>query len=202
MESHVTPEMAADELDRLQIAGTSVGLSPAFCNPVIADSEEEGLPSFAEYLERHGVEFFSEREIVTPHKPRKATEAGFDDLTPPPHLWPWALLVVKVGDMVRREVGNPVRLRNLYRPMSYNRLVAKSGIDSDHPNACAGDFDFSSVSHRRTAEQMIRNLAAENPELEVSLGMGARSLHVGILSPKGSRSWFYDSYGDPRRPLN
>lgn len=103
--------------------------------------------------------------------------------------------------MMREEVGRSIRLRNLYRPMSYNQLVATSGLDSDHPNACGGDFDFKNINDRRTAENFIRQLAADIPSLEISLGMGGTSLHVGIMSPKGSPSWFYKSYADKRIKL-
>ena len=111
------------------------------------------------------------------------------------------MLVLTLGDRMRDAVAAPVTLRNLYRPMRYNRLVAKSGIRSDHPNGAAGDFDFSSGAQRQTAEDAMRQVAADHPELEISLGLGARTLHVGCLSPEGSRSWFYDGYSGPRRPF-
>lgn len=198
-EFHVTPQMAEARIEEVRTAGEAVGLPADFVDTVdYSAGEREDLER---YLNDHGIQFFSTREVVTPHHEDKAAEAGFSELVPPLHLWPWTLIVLRIGDIMREEVGRAVRLRNVYRPMSYNRLVASSGIDSDHPNACSGDFDFSSQDDRRTAEQVVRDLSSAHPELEISLGMGARSLHVGALSPKGKRSWFYDSYSDPRVPL-
>lgn len=199
MEFHVTEEAALARRPQLTAAGAAMGLPSTY---VDVDSYAPGTrDDFAQYLDDHDIEFFSVAEIVTPHHPSKAHQAGFEELVPPLHLWPWSLLVLRLGDEMRSAVGHPVALRNLYRPMSYNQLVASSGIMSDHPNACAGDFDFHSEDARRTAESVIRGRAASDPSLEVSLGMGARTLHVGVMSPIGARHWFYDSYSDPRQPL-
>lgn len=196
---HVTPAAALGLRPKLHAAGAALGLPSDFCAEALM-SGDSGI-AFGDYLRDNGTVHFSEGEVVTAHHRDKARQAGFADLTPPSHLWPWALLVLKLGDAMRNAVGVPVTLRNLYRPMSYNRLVATSGITSDHPNSAAGDFDFSAAGQRRTAEDVIRGLAAEHPELEVSMGLGQQTLHVGCLSPKGSRSWFYDGYADRRRPF-
>jgi hypothetical protein len=199
MEFFVNQERAREASTRLQRAAEAIGVPPTF---ITVDRYAPGARADLEtYMQDHGVSFFSVREVVEPHDQNKAREAGFGDLVPPLHLWPWAILVLKVGDRVRGHVGKPVVLRNLYRPMSYNRLVAKSGIRSHHPNAAAGDFDFPTADDRRDAEHLIRSLSADHPELEMSLGLGERSLHVGILSPNGHRHWFYDSYPDRRVPL-
>lgn len=196
---HVGPDSALGMRTRLLAAGRALGLGEGFCDEELMSGDR--AVTFADYLTENGVTHFSVDEAVRPNHPNKARQAGFSDLTPPRHLWPWAVLVLTLGDRLRAAVGAPVTLRNLYRPMSYNRLVATSGIRSDHPNAAAGDFDFRTGAQRRTAEGEIRRLAAQHPELEVSLGLGARTLHVGCLSPKGSRSWYYDSYPDERVPF-
>ncbi len=199
MEFHVTEQAARGRRQQIERAGEALGLRPGF---VDTDFYQPGSrDDLARYLADHGIEFFSVDEVVTPHHADKAREAGFGELIPPLHLWPWTLLALAMGDEMRRAVGRAVRLRNLYRPLSYNRLVATSGVQSDHPNACAGDFDFSSTEDRRTAEEVVRRRAMSDPVLELSMGMGGRSLHVGVMSPKGPRSWFYDSYNDPHRLL-
>jgi hypothetical protein len=160
------------------------------------------LGGFNRYLKAHGTgRFFKAREICTPRDKRKAKRAGYTLLLPPRHAWPWAMLVVAVADGMRRIVGTSVTMRNLWRPHSYNQQVAKSGIRSDHPNACGADLDFQSVNHRRKAEGYARGLHCAIPELEISLGMGSTVLHVGVMSPQGSRHWFYSSYKETRVSL-
>ncbi|MEO0345528.1 MAG: hypothetical protein AAF229_04635 [Pseudomonadota bacterium] len=199
-EFFVTEEMASDRIDQLIEAGNAIGVSPTF---VITGNYFPGeREDFERYLNDHGIEFFSVEEVVRPNHGHIAEELGFDDFVPPIHLWPWALLVLAIGDQMRVETGEPIRLRNLYRPMSYNERVASSGIKSDHPNACGADFDFKSSELRRQAEALIRDLSDTVPALELSLGMGRRVLHVGVMSPKGSRSWFYKDYPDRRVHLN
>jgi len=200
MEFQVTREGMEARMPELIKAGESLGITSSF---LAVDGYSPGdQEDFSSYLDDYSIEFFSVEEVIRPNHPDTAREVGYEVLIPPLHLWPWSLLVLRVGDRMRRAVDHPVRLRNLYRPMSYNALVASSGIDSDHPNACAGDFDFRTGDHRRVAEDLIRDLSRAHPELDVSLGLGARTLHVGIMSPKGKRHWFYDSYDEPRIPLD
>ncbi|MGB3763244.1 MAG: hypothetical protein WA966_08475 [Ornithinimicrobium sp.] len=199
MEFHVTEQMANRQTDQLETVGAALGVEPKFI--AVHQYAPGSREDFAAYLSDHRVEFFSLEEIIIPHDAEKARAAGFEELVPPLHLWPWAMLVLRLGDDMRRRLGRPVRLRNLYRPMSYNERVATSGITSDHPNACAGDFDFRSRDDRRTAESLIRDWAARVPDLEISLGMGDQTLHVGVMSPKGTRYWFYKSYSDPEMRL-
>ena len=198
-EFFVSEELAAERAEQLADCGEFLGLDASFVETDFF--QPGGRSEFTRYLSEFGIDFFSVDEVVKPHRPEKARQAGFTELLPPLHLWPWALLVLAVGDAMRREVEQPIRLRNVYRPMSYNKLVAKSGLRSDHPNACSGDFDFRTQSARRSAEHLLRQFHQDKPELEMSLGMGAKTLHVGIMSPKGSRHWFYDSYKDRREPL-
>jgi len=35
--------------------------------------------------------------------------------------------------------------------------------------------------------------------LDMSLGIGARTIHLGFWSPNGHRRWFYESYGEEGR---
>lgn len=198
-EFFVTKEMAIARRDQLLLSGEAFGIYSDFTD--LSDYSLGQKEDLGRYISDHDVQFFSIDEVVTPNHPDKALEAGFSELIAPLHLWPWVLLVLRTGDLMREAVGRGVRIRNVYRPMSYNKLVAQSGLESDHPNACSGDFDFKSVDDRRVAEKVIRELHDQHPQLEISLGMGAKTLHVGILSPEGSRSWFYDSYPDEMKIL-
>ena len=149
-----------------------------------------------QYVKQCGAgRFFKQKEYTTPRFPAKARRGGYTVLVPPQFVWPWVALVVRLGDLMREAAGSSASLKNLWRPQKgYNRLVAKSGIKSDHPNACGGDFYFENSIAARRAEGVIRGLNALHPELELSLGVGGTNLHVGILSPKGKRTWFYKSF--------
>ena len=99
-----------------------------------------------------------------------------------------------VVDKVRDHVGESVSCRNWWRPQPYNKLVAESGANSDHLHACGLDLDFESKESRRKAQIFLKKIDRENPWLIMSFGFGAKTIHVGILSPKGRRVWKYDSY--------
>ena len=148
-----------------------------------------------------GVKYFSAREACTPRWKAKAKSVGYERFVPPQFVWPWCALVLKLCDGMRRAIEEPIKLRNLWRPQSYNRLVAGSGIESDHPNGCGADLYFSGVGSRRKAEGFLRGVHAVAPELEMSLGLGARVVHVGVLSVKGGRTWFYETFTDARSSL-
>lgn len=200
MDYYLTEDMARAALPRLRAAGEVLHLPPAFTD---VDRYAPGdRDDFAQFMEDWKIQHFSVREVVTPHHREKARRLGYTEFVPPMHLWAWALLVLSASDRVRDHVGRPVVMRNLYRPMPYNEAVAESGIRSDHPNAAGADLDLRSVDDRRDAETLLRSLAAAHPELEMSLGLGAQTIHLGILSPEGHRQWFYDSYPDTRTALD
>ncbi len=154
----------------------------------------DAYPSFWSYVRacRPGA-WFKYAEVVAPHRKQKAKRAGHTTLVPPRHLWMWATLVIRLANLIRKEIGTPVKMRNLYRPMSYNAMVATSGIKSDHPNACGADLDFKTIGDRRKAEGFLRGLMFARPDFNISMGIGSRTLHVGIHTPRGSRIWAYKS---------
>ncbi len=161
---------------------------------------------FHHHLVANGVgRYFDTDEIVTPNDKAKAESVGYDEFVPPEHTWGVVTLLVWIADQMRHEAGSPVKMRNLWRPMSYNRLVSTSGIESDHPNACGMDLDFKTSSARQEAEDwMAALIEASDNAARLSIGLGHKTLHVGVLSPCGSRSWKYKSYGseEPIGPID
>lgn len=189
-----TPEQAAARADAVTNAFFALGLNW----PPEKNFPHSGI-GLDQYVRTCGAgRYFASHEYTRPHSPAKARRVGYAEFVPPQFVWPWVALVVRLGDLMRVASHTPVKLRNLWRPMSYNRLVAKSAIYSDHPNACGGDFYFGTTSACRRAEGLIRGLNDLHPQLELSVGFGARNLHVGALSPKGARSWKYKSYKGPK----
>lgn len=155
---------------------------------------------YAAFLKCIGVKHFSFGEIITPNDQAKAARCGYGHFTPPGHCWALSGLVIRVADHLRTELGEPIHMRNHWRPQSYNRLVSKSSIESDHPNACAVDLDFGSESSLSSALNMFSLALVSAPMTltgfasTISIGIGATSLHIGLYSPKGPRYWVYDSY--------
>lgn len=163
-----------------------------------------GLAAFDVWLSALDVRHFSAvrkggpGELAKAHHPKKAKKLGYPFFVPPSFTWPWCGAVLLIADQCRDIVGRPVKIRNLWRPWSYNLEVAESAINSDHPNACAGDLDFRSSGDRRAIEPFLRRLDHACPALQLSVGYAKKSLHVGVRSPKGRRWWFYRSYPDKR----
>lgn len=168
--------------------------------PAPASARRDRL-GFECHLKSNGVgDHFSIAEIVTPNDRRKAQSVGYNELVPPGHTWGVVCLLVWLADQLREAVGSPVGMRNLWRPQSYNRQVAKSAITSDHPNACGIDLDFGRSSARQEAEDWLAGWVVDNNNVaRLSVGLGDESLHVGVLSPNGSRHWKYDSYKQTTR---
>jgi len=174
------------------------------------DNSVQSPSSFQAWLTLVGVRHFRAQrldgtlgEATRPHHADVAATHGLKHMTPPPWMWPWAGLVLLVGDFMRIALGRPVTLRNLWREKRYNADPKVGGAErSDHIWACGGDYDFLSQHDRCIGEGVARGLYVLVPELELSLGHGARSLHVGILTPKGSRGpWKYGDVHERRIPL-
>lgn len=154
---------------------------------------DHDLDGFQNYLTSSGIRYFSAREMTTPNHPAKARAAGYDTFLPERGWWLRGAALAALADVLRELVGEPVRMRNWWRPAAYNKAVGgKPG--SDHVTAHGVDLDYKSQASRRKAEARLREYHDEAPWLEMSLGLGARTTHVGIGSPRGSREWHYDNY--------
>lgn len=145
---------------------------------------------FARYLAAQGVEHFDADEFLAPHHPDTAAEQGYSLFLPPHAWWPRGAALGLLADRLRERVGKPVVLRNWWRPRPYNAEVA-SAEQSDHITAHALDLDFPSPADRETAQSHLEALREEEPWLEMSLGTGGRTIHVGLLSYRKQRSWTY-----------
>lgn len=157
---------------------------------------DSGQPTLTEYqaaLTCCGVRYFSAKEIATPNDIAKAKGVGYDHFVPPKHCWALSLLVVGIANRLRALIGKPIKMRNHWRPQSYNAIVSSSGIDSDHPNACAVDLDFASEAEREMAMDELVEMD-DMAHLMPSIGIDAKTLHIGIMSPCGPRYWTYDSF--------
>ena len=158
-------------------------------NPMNYPQTVEG---FQAYLQQSGVKAVTAQEMTRPNHPEVAARHGFTNFLPQRDWWPrgaaLALLTQKI-DVVAQASAH---LRNWWRPAAYNTDPAVKGAKSgDHPTANAVDLDYDNAGVRMKAEAFLRSLAAQNPWMQLSLGLGAETTHVGIGSPRGHREWHY-----------
>ncbi len=150
---------------------------------------------FQSYLDDTGIQHFSAGEMLSPNQLEAANGLGYSLFLPPHVWWPRGATLALLADKLRNMVGEPVKMRNWWRPCSYNEDEKVGGAsESDHITAHAVDLDYRSSDSRRTAERGLREMYEQETWLELSLGLGYQTTHVGILSPKGQRIWTYSSY--------
>lgn len=167
---------------------------------------EPTAEGFQDYLDQVGVVFFSAREYVTPHNPAVAARCGFDELLPERGWWRRGAVLGLMADELRDLVDEPVYLRNWWRPDCYNEGVG-GAAGGDHPDADAVDLDFRSSRSRADAQRYLCELywsqdLLEDHEIEpdvdarlnLSVGLGGQTIHLGVLSQRGRRYWKYGSY--------
>ncbi|WP_058306282.1 hypothetical protein [Gracilibacillus massiliensis] len=153
------------------------------------------LDGFQTYIEDVGVNYFSAEEMLTPHHPDIARQLGMNLFLPPHKWWKKGAALVSLADQIRELVNEPVRMRNWWRPLRYNQHPIVGGsLTSDHITADGIDIDFRSTASRKQAEEYLLGLYEQEDWLELSLGLGGRSIHFGFLSPNKKRKWYYKSY--------
>jgi hypothetical protein len=169
---------------------------------------DDDVMGFQAYLDDVGVQYFSANEIVTPNSPSAAAQCGYMILLPTRGEWEKIGALALMADQLRALVGEPVLMRNWWRPDCYNELVG-GAAGGDHPDADAVDLDFQSATSRAAAQQYLCNnywaediVPAEDiapgsdldPRLNMSVGLGGVTIHLGVLSANGRRFWKYGSY--------
>ena len=179
-------------------------------DPVNAFDYGPDLDSFQLYLDAVGVQHFTAAEIAEPHNQAAATECGYTILLPERDQWEKAAALAMFTDELRELVGEPIYMRNWWRPPCYNAAVG-GAAGGDHPDADAVDLDFSSATSRAMAQEFLCNTywnapiitpdqiapgADIDPMLNMSVGLGGLTIHLGVLSNGGRRNWFYGSYTD------
>lgn len=177
-------------------------------NPVDAFGFDDDAVGFQEYLNAVGVTYFDAQEIITPNHPEIAASCGYMILLPTREHWQKIGALALFADQLRELVGEPVWMRNWWRPDCYNEAVG-GAAGGDHPDADAVDLDFLSASSRAAAQEFLcrvywqqdivapEQMAPDSdfdPRLNLSVGLGEATLHLGVLSQNGRRYWTYSSY--------
>jgi hypothetical protein len=183
-----------EEIEQLVRISDDLGYS--LTSPMSFPKTIEGLQTYLD--EVGGVYNFSAEEMVAPNHPSAARSCGLDYLLPINCRWASAAtlghLAQKFRDLINEEdpsVTRTIRLRNWYRPKCYNSHDLVRGSDkSDHRWSRAFDLDFASANDRAIAQKYLCQIYKDNP-FNLSVGIGCRTLHVGIASHHGSRFWTY-----------
>ena len=159
---------------------------------VTASGFANTVEGFGQYLTAVGVRRIGAAELTRPNHPDVAERLGFHEFLPPREWWARGAALALMTERLERATGERIYIRNWWRPAAYNRDPRVAGAkNGDHPTANAFDLDFSSASARAKAERTLRAMEAHAPWLNLSLGLGAHTAHVGIGSSKGRREWHY-----------
>jgi len=170
---------------------------------------QHSLHGFQNYLQDSGItRFFSAKEMIRANNAVAAKNCGYDKLLPSRCRWKSAiaqgLLAVQLRKVInegrKASAFSGIKIRNWWRPSCYNSKVggAKS---SDHIQARGFDLDFKTPLERAKAQSYICSLYKEFSPLNIQVGIGCQTLHIGVGSPKrlgrypkdGSRFWKYGS---------
>jgi len=175
---------------------------------VDATDYTDDIDGFQAFLDDTGVQFFSANEITTPHNASAAAGCGYQILLPDQDMWARIAALALFSDELRALVDEPVYMRNWWRPPCYNSAVG-GAAGGDHPDGDAVDLDFQSATSRALAQRHLCEVywaqdivAAEDiapgadldPRLNMSVGLGGATIHLGVLSERGRRHWTYSSY--------
>lgn len=194
------PEEITRKLEHRQFAALSMltGLPPNRLHAPTM-SLHENTQGFARYLDVVGVRWITWKEMLIAHQRDVAIGLGYPAavLLPRIGIWHRGALCALVADKMRDAAGGSVVLRNWYRPADYNRAVGGAKA-SDHVGAYAVDLDFQSAKARRRAVEDVIGPLWETGQWELSIGVGHRTVHLGIMAGRGQRSWKYGKLD--RRP--
>ena len=174
---------------------------------VPADSYDNSTAGLQRYLNDSGVtRNFKAKEMVRANNASAAKACGYKELLPSQCRWKSAaaqgLMAIKLRDVINegRSKKQGMNLRNWWRPACYNAQVG-GAKRSDHIQARGFDLDFKTPKDRARAQKFICDMYKEHGEMNLQVGIGCVTLHVGIGSPKrsprypsdGSRFWTYGS---------
>lgn len=171
---------------------------------VYAENYPFSPEGFQQYLNDVGVRYTSAQELIIPRREssrQKMEACKLKNLLPAHEFWERGAALGKFFDSIRSHVGAPIAIRNWYRPTCYNSKVGGEP-NSDHLRAMSMDIDFKSVKDRFKAQKFLcdnfwESLFSDSKKrLNLSVGLGHQTLHLGLLSNigKGRRDWGYPGY--------
>lgn len=154
------------------------------------NSNAQGFQSF---LLASGVRKYDASDLIAPYNKSAAKKCGYDVLLPGKEDWQKGAALALWAEDLAAFAGELPVIRNWYRPSCYNSAVGGAS-KSDHLTARAIDMDFDTATARRKAQKEL--CRAWNSSLNMQIGLGGQSIHLGAESPLGKRNWYYDTYQD------
>jgi hypothetical protein len=154
------------------------------------------LAGFQSFLSDSGVNrtWSSAYELAKANHPSIAAKYGYTLFLPPQVWWPKGAALGLLQNRLRELVGEGIVINNWWRPKGYNEDPGVGGAPKgDHPDGDALDLNFKSEASRWRGCKYVYDLMQSEPNLGISLGVyaSAGTLHVGIQSAQGSRTWDY-----------
>lgn len=188
-----------DDLDRQEIdeiARLTSAYGRELISPMSYENTVEDLQNYLDDI--GGIQNFSAEEMTRPYHQHVAKGCGLDILLPINCRWAGAiakgLLAEKLREIINQDNNGPariIRLRNWFRPKCYNQHPTVGGVeDSDHRWSRGFDLDFANAHDRARAQRYLCQIYKERP-FNLQVGIGCRSLHIGVGSPNGTRFWTY-----------
>ncbi len=173
----------------------------------------ETLVGFQKFLQLSGIKNFTAHEVSEGSASILKT-CGISNLMPPKSCWIRGAVLFLHAEEIRKAIGNyPLSVGSWYRSQCYNKELSKKNVKvapkSDHLLAKAVDLFYAGKSGRVNVRKKIQGYICKkywkNPlytslNLEdgtvpnISVGIGNTSIHLGVDSPRGRRSWLYKSY--------
>ena len=163
---------------------------------VDASRYSQNAQGFQSYLTASGIRNYDAADLIAPYNKSAAKNCGYDVLLPSKEDWVRGAALALWAEDLAHFAGELPIIRNWYRPSCYNSAVGGAS-KSDHLTARAIDMDFDTLSARRKAQKELCRYW--NTSLNMQIGLGGQSIHLGAESPLGKRHWYYDSYQDSDR---
>jgi hypothetical protein len=156
------------------------------------------LAGYQDWLAVHGVRRFTAAELCRPAYPELVLAADLPAgwrrqaslLVPPVEWQPRQLVLCLVLDWLRSGLSQPIRLKHAWRPSRYNAAV-KGAKASDHLTAHAVDAVFADQRAMLRALELAAWLYRQRFELQLAIGVGAQTLHIGAM--RAHRAWHYST---------
>lgn len=178
------------------------------------------VSGFQKFLKFTGIKHFSANEVSEGSNEILKT-CQLESLLPPKNCWVRGAVLFLLAEEIRSSIGGyPLSVGSWFRSQCYNKELKKRNINvaakSDHLLAKAVDLFYSGksgkVNIRKKIQEYVCTKYWKNPlytsmnfedgtNPNLSIGIGNTSIHLGVDSPKGKRSWLYKSYPSSDMPL-
>lgn len=151
---------------------------------------------FVDFARLSGVNSYDPLQIITPPNKAVAKKCKINYLLPERSKWKKGIAIALWAEELGKIAGEQPSMLNWYRSPCYNKGVGGAKY-SDHMAADSADLDFIASSSRRRAQGWLCDFWKSR--LNMQIGLGGSMVHLGAMSPRGRRNWYYATYKDSDR---